>query len=250
MSEIPQRRVAPIRSISAVLPAYNEAANLSQVVAHTLEALEDTVPDWEVIIVDDGSTDATTRLANGLAARDPRVRAIHHMRRRGYGAALRAGISEATKQFIWCLDADGQYNPADLAALAQFDNVYDMVAGYRARRADPLLRRLLSKLYRFLVRVTLGVKVRDPNCGFKLYRASVLKSLPLSAMGRFVQVEILVRLRERGATIQEVSVRHAARHAGRQMGARPGAILRMVRELFALRKRLREEAKLRPADGA
>ena len=250
MSEAPRRRIAPIRGISAVLPAYNEAANLSQMVARTLEALDDAVPEYEVIIVDDGSRDATPRLADGLAARNSRVRVIRQPRRRGYGAALRAGIAEASKQFIWCLDADGQYNPADLSALAQFDNVYDLVAGYRARRADPLVRRLLSRLYRLLVRVTLGIKARDPNCGFKLYRASVLKSLPLSAMGRFVQVEILVRLRERGATIQEVSVRHAARHAGRQMGARPGAILRMVRELIALRKRLREEAKLRPADGA
>jgi glycosyltransferase involved in cell wall biosynthesis len=243
MSEMPRRRVAPIRSISAVLPAFNEAANLSQVTARTIEALEDTVPDFEIIIVDDGSKDATSRLADGLAARDARVRVVHHAQRHGYGAALRAGIAEAGKQFIWCLDADGQYNPTDLTHLAQFDDAYDLVAGYRARRADPLLRRLLSRIYRMLVRVSLGVKARDPNCGFKLYRASTLKSLPLSAMGRFVQVEILARLKERGSSMTEVNVQHTARHAGQQSGARLGAIVQMIRELAAFRKRRREERK-------
>jgi glycosyltransferase involved in cell wall biosynthesis len=246
MSEMPRRRAAPIRSISAVLPAFDEAPNLSQVTARTIEALEDTVPDFEIIIVDDGSKDATGRLADGLATRDARVRVVHHARRRGYGAALRAGISEAGKQFIWCLDADGQYNPADLSRLAQFDDAYDLVAGYRARRADSILRRLLSRAYRLLIRISAGAKARDPNCGFKLYRASTLKGLPLSAMGRFVQVEILVRLRERGSSITEVSVQHTARHAGRQMGARLGTIVQMARESAAFRKRRRAEAKSVP----
>ena len=250
MSEIPRRRAAPIRGISAVLPVHDEAPNLGQVTARTIEALEDTAPDFEIIIVDDGSKDATSRLADGLAARDPRVRVVHHARRRGYGAALRAGIAEASKQFIWCLDADGQYNPADLSRLAQFDDAYDLVAGYRARRADSILRRLLSGVYRLLIRVSLSIKARDPNCGFKLYRATTLKSLPLSAMGRFVQVEILVRLQERGSSIQEVSVHHRARHAGRQMGARPGTIVEMAREWAAFRKRRREEAKTVPDSGS
>jgi glycosyltransferase involved in cell wall biosynthesis len=246
MSEMPRRRVAPIRSISAVLPAFNEAPNLSQVTARTIEALEDTVPDFEIIIVDDGSKDATGRLADGLATRDARVRVVHHARRHGYGAALRAGISEAGKQFIWCLDADGQYDPTDLTRLAQFDDAYDLVAGYRGRRADPMVRRLLSRIYRLLIRVTVGVKARDPNCGFKLYRASMLKSLPLSATGRFIQVEILARLAQRGSNMTEVGVRHTARHAGRQMGTRLGTILQMERELAAFRKRRRQEAKAVP----
>jgi glycosyltransferase involved in cell wall biosynthesis len=250
MSEMPRRRVAPIRSISAVLPAFNEAPNLSQITTRTIEALEDTVPDFEIIIVDDGSKDATGRLADGLAGRDARIRVVHHARRRGYGAALRAGISEAGKQFIWCLDADGQYDPSDLTRLAQFDDAYDLVAGYRSRRADPMFRRLLSRIYRLLIRATVGVKARDPNCGFKLYRASTLKILPLSAMGRFVQAEILVRLKARGGSIQEVSVRHTARHAGRQMGARLATIVQMGRELAAFRKRWRQEAKAIPDEGS
>ena len=249
MNEVPRRRAAPIRSVSAVLPAYNEAANLSQLIAHTLEALDDTVPEYEIIIVDDGSRDATPRLADGLAARDQRVRVIHQQNRQGYGAALRAGIAEATKQYIWCLDADGQYNPADLSRLAQWDDAYDAVAGYRARRADPAFRKLLSWSYRRLVRLVLGIRARDPNCGFKLFRATVLKALPLVAKGRLIQVEILVRLRERSVSVQEVAVRHTARHAGRQMGARPAAVAQVLRELIDLRRRLGEEAKP-PAAGS
>lgn len=243
MSEAPKRRVAPIRSMSAVLPAFNEAANLSQMVARTIEVLDDTVPEFEVIIVDDGSRDATGRLADGLAARDSRLKVIHHPRRLGYGAALRAGIAQAGKQYIWCLDADGQYLPADLTRLTQWDDAPDVVAGYRQRRADPAYRRFLSWGYRWLVRMALGIKARDPNCGFKLFRTNVVKALPLTATGRLIQVEILVRLRERGVEVREVAVRHGARHAGRQTGARPGVIARMVRELINLRRLLHEEAK-------
>ena len=242
MSEAPRRRAAPIRGISAVLPAYNEAANISQMVARTLEALDDAVPEYEVIIVDDGSRDATPRLADGLAARDSRIRVIHHSRRRGYGAALQAGIGEASKQFIWCLDADGQYTPADITRLVQWDDTYDVVAGYRLHRADSAYRVALSRCYRLLIRLVLGIKSRDPNCGFKLFRATTLKSLALTADGRLIQVEILVRLRERGVPVQEVGIRHVSRHAGRQTGARPRVIFTMIRELVALRRRLRAEA--------
>jgi glycosyltransferase involved in cell wall biosynthesis len=241
MNEAPRRRVAPIRGISAVLPAYNEAANLSQMVARTLEALDDAVPEYEVIIVDDGSRDATPRLADGLAARDPRIRVIHQAGRRGYGAAIRAGVDEATKQFIWCLDADGQYNPADISRLVQWDDANDVVAGYRLRRADPAYRVLLSRCYRLLIRLVLGIRSRDPNCGFKLFRATTLKSLPLTADGRLIQVEILARLRERNVPVREVGVRHVARHAGRQTGARPRVVFTMIRELVVLRRKLREE---------
>jgi len=177
-----------------------------------------------------------------MAVRDPRIRVIHQPRRRGYGAALRAGVGAATKQFIWCLDTDGQYNAADITRLVQWDDTYDVVAGYRLRRADPAYRLFLSRCYRILIRLVLGIKSRDPNCGFKLFRATTLKSLPLAAEGRLIQVEILVRLRERNVEVKEVGIRHAARHAGRPMGARPRVIFTMIRELIALRRRLREEA--------
>src|SRR5689334_8639357 len=114
MSDEPPRRGTPIRSISAVLPAHNEAANIVPVVEATVDAVHDAVPDFEIIIVDDGSTDATPHLADELTARNPMVRAVHHPKNRGYGSAWRSGIGEATKQYTFFMDADRQFDPAEI----------------------------------------------------------------------------------------------------------------------------------------
>ncbi len=243
MSEAPRRRTAPIRSISAVLPAYNEAANLSQVVARTIEALDDVVPEFEILVVDDGSRDATRRLAEDLAARHPQVQVIHHAKNRGYGAACRSGISAARKQFVFRMDADGQYNPADLARLVQWNDEFDIVAGYRQRRSDSAFRSLLSFCFKVLIRPVFGVKLRDVNCGFTLYRTSLVKSLSLESASKLINTEIVVRARERQASVREVGIRHFPRRAGKQTGARPGVILGTLREAIAFRRRLNDERK-------
>lgn len=227
--------------MSAVVPARDEAPNIVSVVDATLDALSDVVPEYELIIVDDGSTDATSRLADELARRHPEVRVIHHRGRQGYGSAWRSGIEAATKQYTVFIDGDRQYNPADLTALVQWNDRYDLVAGYRQRRSDPLSRRLLGRGFTLLVRALFGVRVRDATCGFLLARTSLLKRMPLESRSALIRTEMLYRSRALGAEIREVSVRHYPRRAGKAKGARPLAALRVCREAVALRRRIARE---------
>lgn len=241
MTSEPQRRGAPIRSITAVLPALDEAANIVSVVDATLDALSDVVPDYDLVVVDDGSKDATPRLADELAIRYPQVRVIHHPKNRGYGSAWRSGIEAATKQYIFLMDSDRQYNPAELTQLVQWNDQYDVVAGYRLRRSDTFPRVFLGWWFKVLVRLLFGPTSRDATCGFLLVRSSLLKAMTLESRGILIRTEVLYRARQQGAALREVGIRHYPRRAGSAKGARPLVMLRAARELIALRRRITRE---------
>lgn len=248
MNAEPHRRASPIRSISAVLVSYNEAANLTQVIEGTLDALLDVVPSFEVIVVDDGSTDATRRIANELASSHPEVRVIHLAKQQGYGSALRAGLAAATKQYVFILDANRRYNPADLDRLVKWDDAYDVVAGYRVRRIDSAPRRFVGVLYRLAARVIFGLKYRDVNCGFKLVRASLLQGMALHAKSTAVATEMLYRAGQQGALVREVAVRHYSRPtAAASSIVRFRAAMRVARELLVFRRTLMQERTLAAA---
>jgi len=231
-----------IASISAVLPAHNEAANIEQVVEATCEALRGVVSDYEVIIVDDGSTDETPRLADSLAERYPQVRVVHHPHNRGYGSAWRSGIAAAAKQYIFFLDSDRQFDPREIGLLVQWGTSYDIVAGYRIHRNDPLYRTLNASCFHLLVRLLFGVHVRDLDCGFKLFRASLLKGMPLESPGALINAEIHYFARVWQATLREVGVHHFPRKAGKQSGASLRVVLRAASELVALRRRMTQRS--------
>jgi glycosyltransferase involved in cell wall biosynthesis len=249
MSMASPPRGTPIRSISAVLPAYNEAANIVQVVEATLDALHDAVPDFEIIIVDDGSVDATARFAADLAARHANVQVVRHARKRGYGSAWRSGIEAASRQYILFMDADRQYDPADIARLVQWGDTYDLVAGFRQPRNDPFLRLLLAFCFRIMVRLLFGVKARDVTCGFMLARAGFLKPLAIYSTGIAVITEIHYRACRLDASTREVGVRQY-RRASKQSGARPRVLLRTIIELVAFWRRVRRERREARADAA
>jgi glycosyltransferase involved in cell wall biosynthesis len=235
------RRGAPIRSISAVLPAYNEAGNLVQVVSATLDALHDVVPSYELIIVDDGSTDGTRGLAEELAASHPAVSIVHHGKNQGYGSAWRSGIAKATMQYTFFMDTDRQFNPTELERLVQWDDHYDIVAGYRIRRNDPFARKVLGACFKLLTRLMFGLKLKDIDCGFKLIRTSLLKSMDLQSRGALINTEIQYRAKQRGASLREVGIHHFPRRNGEQSGASLRVIVRAVREIISLRRRITQE---------
>ena len=235
--------------LSLVLPAHNEEANLEPVVREALAALPGLCREFELVVVDDGSRDATPAIADRLAAADPRVRVIHHPRNRGYGAALRSGFAAARGDRIAFMDADRQFDVRDLARLAPYADAYDIVAGYRLCRNDPLRRVLLGATFNALVRVLFGVRVRDIDCGFKLFGADLLLGMRLEAPGALLNTEILALARRRGATLAEVGVEHYPRPAGEQSGGSPRVVLRAVREIAALWWRLRAQPRPASATG-
>jgi glycosyltransferase involved in cell wall biosynthesis len=205
----------------------------------TLPALADA---FEIVIVDDGSRDATPRIADELAAAHPEtVRAVHHPTNLGYGAALRSGLGAARYELVAFTDGDRQFRVADLgrliARLAAPD-APDVVAGYRIRRADPIVRTIYARLYRLANRIFFGLRIRDVDCACKVFRRSALDGLRVESGGAFFSAELLIKLRHSGRRVVEVGVPHYPRTAGSPTGARPSVVLRAVKDFWSLRLRL------------
>lgn len=222
--------------LSVFFPCYNEEANVQRVVTRAAEVLEGLSPDWEIIVVNDGSSDRTGELADALAAGDGRIRVVHHARNGGYGMALRSGFATARRSFVFYTDGDGQFDIAELPRLLERVGEADIINGYRRRRQDRLVRRVNSACWSWLVRRVLGFRCRDVDSAFKLYPRELFGRITLKSSGALIDAEVLARASRLGYTILDVPVSHLPRCAGRATGARLGVILRAFRELLALRR--------------
>ena len=231
--------------ISAVLPAYNEHAVIGTTVRRTHAALTATgVRRFEVVVVDDGSTDGTRMSAEDTAAALSQVRIVSLPANRGYGAALRAGFDAAREPVIFLMDSDGQFDPAELALLLDRWSDTTVVCGVRAHRSDPLPRRLYNRAFFSIVNARLGRTALDINCGFKLFPRSVTRGL--MSDGALISTELLLRARDAGCGIVNVPVSHAPRLTGTATGANPRVVMRAFGELYRLDRRLRHEPLTRP----
>lgn len=229
-----------IQALSYFFPAHNEEANLRGLVEEALADLPAIAATFEIIIVDDGSHDATPRIADELVAADERVRVVHHPRNRGYGAALRSGFGAARHDLIAFTDGDRQFRVADLARLIERyqEGGVDAVVGFRIRRADPLIRTLYARAYRLANRIFFGLRVTDVDCACKVIRRDVLEGVGVESEGAFFSAELLIKLRAAGRTVVEVGVPHHPRVAGTPTGARPQVVFRAIRDFWSLRIRM------------
>jgi glycosyltransferase involved in cell wall biosynthesis len=227
-------------ALSYFFPAHNEAANLRGLVEEALETLPGLAETFEIVIVDDGSRDATPAIADELAAAYPEVRAVHHPTNLGYGAALRSGFAAARFDYLAFTDGDRQFKVADLGPLVARlqGSSADAVVGYRIRRADPIVRTVYARLYRLANRIFFGLRVRDVDCACKLFRRAALEGVSVESGGAFFSAELLIKLLALGRRLEEVGVPHYPRTAGSPTGAKPQVVLRAVRDFWALRLRL------------
>ena len=232
--------------LSVFLPSHNEEPNVERVVRSFLAELPRVAEKYEVIVVDDGSTDKTGAIADRLATEDPHVKVVHHPKNRGYGGAVISGIRAATQPYVLLADGDGQFDPKEIEALAPFVPEYDVVAGRRIHRADPLMRRINGRAWTTLVRMVLGIPITDIDCGFKLFKRELLDGMELRANGAMISTELMARVAGRGAKIKEVGVHHLPRMAGEQSGANFRVIMRAFKELFALYGELKAERQKNP----
>jgi glycosyltransferase involved in cell wall biosynthesis len=221
-------------SLSVVLPAHNEEANIEFVVRRCLEVLPRLVRDFEIVIVDDGSRDATPQIVDRLAAEDARVVALHHPVNRGYGDALMTGFAHTRGDYVMFMDSDRQFDIADLERLLPYVGRYDIVAGYRIRRRDPPLRLLYARIFNLAVRLFFGLRLRDVDCAFKVFRGDLLRGIRLEFGGALINTEILAKARRRGATLTEVGVHHYPRLVGRQSGGSFRVVFRAMRNFLRL----------------
>ena len=228
--------------LSWFFPAHNEEANLEGLVSEALEALPSLAGTFEIVIVNDGSRDATGRIADELTAAHPGVvRAVHHPTNLGYGAALLSGFRAARHEHVAFTDGDRQFRVADVGRLidrmAEPDTP-DVVVGFRIKRADPLVRTLYARAYRLANRIFFGLRVRDVDCACKLFRRSALEGIGVESGGAFFSAELLIKLQAAGRSVAEVGVPHYPRTAGSPTGAKPSVVLRAVRDFWFLRLRL------------
>ena len=227
-----------VRSLSIFFPCYNEQENVTRTIKQALEVLDKLGLDFEIIIVDDGSSDETGKIADEISRGDTRIKVVHHPGNLGYGAALQSGFKAASKEYVFYTDGDGQFDLKELPPLLPLMKEYDIVSCYRINRRDPLIRKINAWCWTKLVCTLFNMKIRDIDCAFKLYKREIFDNIKLSSTGALIDAEILARASRKGYKITQKGVHHFPRSAGVQTGANPRVILRAFKELFKLHKQI------------
>lgn len=208
-------------SLSVVLPCFNEEGNVRSVYKNILENIERVSDDYEVIFVDDGSTDGSSLIISELMRDNERVSVIRKPECRGYGAALRSGFKASTKDVIAYMDCDDQYDFSDAVMMCELLNNQDLdiVGGIRHKRQDNAKRRLMAKMGCCFSRVVLGIRQKDIDCGLKVIRRSVIDEImPKSDSGLLVSLEIYLRAGRHRLKVEQVPIDHKPRVSGVSKG--------------------------------
>jgi glycosyltransferase involved in cell wall biosynthesis len=202
--------------LSVFFPAYNDSGTIASLVITALRTARELTPDFEVIIVNDGSADATAEIADELARTYPEVKVVHHTANRGYGGALQSGLQAATRELVFYTDGDAQYDPAEMARLWEaLDDSVDLVNGYKISRSDPFHRIVIGRVYHHTVKLLFGLHVRDVDCDFRLLRRSIFDRVRLEKRSGVICLEMMKKIQDAGFRIAEVPVHHYHRAFGR-----------------------------------
>jgi glycosyltransferase involved in cell wall biosynthesis len=221
--------------LSIFFPAYNDSGTIASLVITARTSAQKLTSDFEIIIVNDGSRDHTLEIAHELAQTYPEVRVIDHGTNRGYGGALRSGFSGARKEFIFYTDGDAQYDPSEMEVLwPKMGPGVDVVNGYKISRSDPLHRIIIGRIYHHTVKILFGLKVRDVDCDFRLIRRSVFDKFTLEHSSGVICLELMKKLTDAGARIEEVPVHHYHRTFGKSQFFNFPRLWHTARDVFKL----------------
>jgi glycosyltransferase involved in cell wall biosynthesis len=234
------------QGISVFFPAYNDEASIAGLVGDALAVLPGLTDDFEVLVVNDGSTDGTAAVLDGLARADSHVRVVHHELNRGYGAALRTGFASAAKELVFYTDGDGQYDVRELALLRPLlvEGV-DIVNGYKVQRADGWQRKAIGAAYNGLVHLLFSIPIRDVDCDFRLVRRRAVERVELVSSSGSICVELVHKLHRSGCVFAEVPVQHRPRQHGRSQFFTPRRVARTALELLSLWLKVAAPGRLR-----
>jgi glycosyltransferase involved in cell wall biosynthesis len=231
---------ARLPELSLVLPVHNEAENLRWLLPHIATTLPTLADRYEVVVVDDGSSDGSGALATALAEElGMELLVLRHEHKSGYGATVGDGLRAARLAYVAFTDADGQFEVADIGLLVPLLDGADLVGGWREERRDAAMRSVVSWVFNTLVLVLYRLPYRDLDCALKVMRREVLESVDLRARSALLNTELYYKARYAGWRIAQHPVPHHARRAGRRSGARPRAIARAVKELIVFRWTMR-----------
>ncbi|HSP33678.1 MAG TPA: glycosyltransferase family 2 protein [Thermoanaerobaculia bacterium] len=236
-------------AISLVIPMFNEEANIAHAIAYAVAALEQHAREYEIVIVDDASTDESPELVRRATAGNPRITLIRHEFNQKLGASLRTGFAAARYELVLYMDADLPFDPDALGRAIRAMNVTraDVIAGYRFDRTTEGFRRTLYSIaWNWLVRLLFRVSIRDVNFSFKLMRREVLNAIDLKSEGSLIDAELLVKAMKRGFSVQQIGLDYFPRVHGTSYLSSPAVIVKMLRELVTLYPEMRRRAPQTP----
>jgi glycosyltransferase involved in cell wall biosynthesis len=237
------------KSISVFLPALNEQENIKTCVLGVKKYLSKRFKDYEILVVSSGSTDNTENIIKELAKKDKHIKSLHQ-KKVGYGRALRLGFANVSKDLVFYTDGDNQFNIEDMDKLLPMLQKYDIISGYRLKRQDPLTRIVVADVYNVLIKGLFGLKVRDIDASFKLFKKDVFKKMNLKSNTGLIDAEVLIKAAKNGFSIGQVAVTHYPRVKGQttyEMGnrnniiaiVRPKVVIDILKEIKVLWKELK-----------
>ncbi len=214
------------------MPCYNEEQNAALVTQKLVQTLEKRFDDFEIILVNDGSKDRTGEICDSLAEKYPPVRVIHHAVNRGYGGAVKSGYYAASKELVCLFPGDGQFDITEIDNLLPVMDRADIAATFRICRQDPFNRKVNQFLYNKAIWFLFGIPLRDIDCGFKLMKSKIFKTIELETTGALIDAEFYFKSKRKGFSYEEIGVTHLPRTEGVSTGAQFYVILHAVYEIF------------------
>jgi glycosyltransferase involved in cell wall biosynthesis len=222
-------------SLSVFFPAYNDAGTIASLVIAAFQSASKLTPNYEVIVVNDGSSDSTAQILHELARVYPHLKIVTHPVNRGYGGALRSGFANATKDVIFYTDGDAQYDPSEIELLwPKMIPGVDLVNGYKISRSDPWHRIIIGRLYHHTVKMMFGLHVRDVDCDFRLMRRSIFDRVRLEKNSGVICLEMMKKIQDAGFTIVEAPVHHYHRAHGQSQFFNFRRVIRTGIDVFKL----------------
>ncbi len=232
-----------IEKLSVFLPCYNEEENIENTALGVRKTLEEVAKEWELLIINDGSTDKSEEIAKKLNRSDPRIKVITHSKNQGYGATLSTGFGSCRHPWISFIDSDGQFDFGEIKNFLQKqqETNADLVIGYYKKRRVSFLKIVTSKIWEYTVFALFGLKVHDIDCGFKLISKKVIdKITPFeSKRGAFISSELLIKAKKAGFKISQIPVTHYPRTKGTGTGRNLNVIIRSFADLLTLWRKLK-----------
>lgn len=223
-----------ISEISLFLPVYNEQEVIKQTIQDSQKVIKKIAKKYEILVINDGSSDKTPEIVKGLIKKDKNIRMITHSPNKGYGGAIKAGLKNSKYKNVAFIDSDGQFKFKEITAFLPHIGKYDLIIGYRIVRNDPFHRKVNALIWKIWMWLLFGLWVKDTDCGFKVIKRDVCQKITCTTESAITEAEFLIRAKQAGYSFKEVGVHHYPRAGGKSTGANLKVIFRALKQSFAL----------------
>jgi len=231
-------------SIYLFCPAYKDEGNIGIVINSAIKVLDEIAGKYLITIIEDGSPDRTGEVADKLAGKYENVKVIHHKSNKGYGEALKTGFTNPDRSdydFIIYTDGDGQFNLEELKKVMPLLEKYDAVIGYRRNRVENLQRKFQSWVYNFFTKMISGLKYKDFNCSFKIFKREVVERIDIEFPTVFIDAELIIKTELSGYKIFEIGVTHYPRITSTGSGAMLSLVWGTIKSMWQFHKKYKKE---------